>query len=200
MGDEFARFVREGMYTTYLDGLITTPASVTFDVGTFTGSSLVHLRSKVNGTLHGFEPIPSFAETAKKRVESLSNVYVHTIGLGADDEYKTLSVQHDETSEFKAVSDRTEVCVFRSFFNVWNALRLTQLDVLHMNVEGGEFPIFANLVRQSLLPKIRTIIVQFHYPEQFAETRDAIREELRKTHRCTYEYAFVWERWDLREE
>jgi FkbM family methyltransferase len=199
MTSEFARFLKDDMYTHYLDNLVTTPNSVTLDIGSYTGDSLIALSSRVQGTIHGFEPIRSFWKKAEERTIHYPNVRVHNVGLGAEDEVKILNLQYDGTSEFLH-SSKTEQCIFRSFFNVWNSLGLSQIDVLHMNVEGGEYAIFANLIRQGLLPKIKTLIVQFHYPDKFMRTRLEIQEELRKTHDCVYDYSFVWERWDLRKE
>jgi FkbM family methyltransferase len=199
MKSEFDRFVADDMYNHYLDGVETTSDSIVFDVGTYKGDSVLAMRCRMEGMIHGFEPIHSFWTTATQRVAHLPNVHIHNVGLGAEDEAKTLHLQLDGTSEFLTASS-TERCIFRSFFNVWTALAIDRLDLLHMNVEGGEYAIFANLIQQGLLPKIRTVIVQFHYPDRFSEERRAIQAELRKTHDCVYDYAFVWERWNLREE
>jgi FkbM family methyltransferase len=199
MTSEFDRFLKDDMYNRYIDDLVTTPSSVTFDVGSYTGNSLVSLAQKVNGKIYGFEPVREFWKVASERVKSFPNIQVVNIGLGKNDEYKVLNLQNDETSVFKP-SSKGQQCIFRSIFNVWNAIGISKLDVLHMNVEGGEYDIFECLIKQNLLPKIRTIIVQFHYPEQFSSQRAMIQEELKKTHTCVYDYAFVWERWNLREE
>lgn len=196
MSTEFERFVREGMYEHYMDGLHTTTASVTFDIGSYTGDSLVRLRSKVQGVIHGFEPIRSFWSACGPKLQPYSGIYVHPIGVGDTDAIRSLSVHKDETSEF-LTSLTTEQCVFRSFFTVWNHLNIETLDVLHMNIEGGEYAVFRSILEHGLLPKIKTIIVQFHYPNQYSEHREAIQSELRKTHQCVYDYPFVWERWDL---
>jgi hypothetical protein len=108
-------------------------------------------------------------------------------------------VSEDETSAIRHVGT-SETCVFRSFATVWRELAIQSLDVLHMNIEGGEYAVFRSILSNGLLPKIKTLIVQFHYPDVYSAERQAIQAELRKTHRCVYDYAFVWERWDLREE
>lgn len=184
----------------YLDDLVTTPTSVTFDLGSYKGNSLIHLRSKVQGIIHGFEPIHTFYARCARRISAICpHTYVHPVGVGDTDTIRLLSVLDDETSEFIR-SWKKEQCVFRSFFNVWNHLKIDRLDVLHMNIEGGEYAVFRSILAHGLLPKIKTIIVQFHYPDRHSADRQAIQAHLRRTHRCVYDYAFVWERWDLIEE
>lgn len=198
MEESFSQFVRDNMYKHYLDGLQTTHASITFDLGSYKGGSLVRLRSSVQGTIHGFEPIVSFWRQCSTAIASSHDIYVHPIGVGDADEERELFVENDETSAIRK-SETSERCIFRSFVNVWNHLGIKQLDVLHMNIEGGEYAVFRSILANGLLPNIKTIIVQFHYPDQYSAERDAIQTELGKTHRCVYNYAFVWERWDLRE-
>lgn len=199
MNEAFAKFKKDNMYKRYLDGLNTSPSSVTFDIGSYKGDSLLKLRSKVQGTIHGFEPIVTFGLACRERIKDFPYTYVHPIGIGDADEYKLLFVAEDNTSEFIAFQN-SEQCVFRSFFNVWNHLKIDTLDVLHMNIEGGEYAVFKSILQYGLLPKIKSIIVQFHYPERYAAERKKIQTELQKTHTCVYDYAFVWERWDLKQE
>jgi FkbM family methyltransferase len=199
MNRSFATFLRDDMYVRYLDGLRTTPTSVTLDLGSYKGQSLVRLRSKVQGVIHGFEPIVSFWNQCRNTIQPHSDIYVHPIGVGDVDEVRDLFVSDDETSAIREASQR-ESCTFRSFASVWAHLRLQTLDVLHMNIEGGEYAVIRSILSHGLLPKIKTIVVQFHYPEQYSAERAAIQAEFRKTHTCVYNYAFVWERWDLIEE
>lgn len=197
--NEFERFTRDGMYEHYLDNLETDADSIIFDIGCYKGDSLIKLAHKTKGTIYGFEPIPSFCNIALERVKEYPNIHVYPIGIGSEDESKNLLLNNDETSEF--LSKGTNVrCVFRSFLNVWNYFQLETLDVVYMNIEGGEYSVFSNMIAHDLLPRIREIVVQFHYPDKHSEDRREIHRKLYETHDLVYDYAFVWERWKLREK
>lgn len=193
----FPRFIQDNMYEHYLDNLETSDTSVSFDIGSYTGASLIALRAKVKGSIYGFEPIPSYFTAACSRVQTMSNVRVYCVGVGNKDETKQLSLLGDRTSAL-LTSSQYQPCTFRAFSTIWRTLGIESLDVLHMNVEGGEYDIFQNIVEGNFLPRIKQILVQFHYPESYAPDRERIRSELRKTHNLIYDYEFVWERWDLR--
>jgi hypothetical protein len=70
------------------------------------------------------------------------------------------------------------------------------IDLAKINIEGGEYDLLPALARAGQLGRFAMLQVQFHMFEkhQMAE-RDAIREELGKTHHCDWSYDFVWEQW-----
>ena len=69
-----------------------------------------------------------------------------------------------------------------------------------MNIEGGEYENLESLILTRAISKIPTLLVQFHRYSLKEELRRAqIRSELELTHKCVFEFPWVWERWDRKE-
>ena len=79
-------------------------------------------------------------------------------------------------------------------------LNVRQIDLLKINIEGGEFPLLEHLLDSGLVPKIRHLQVQFHdFTESAVSRRALIREKLSRTHSQDWCYPFVWESWSRRQ-
>ena len=79
---------------------------------------------------------------------------------------------------------------------IWDELKLGQVDLMKINIEGAEFPLLDKMIKADLLNKVDCYMIQFHewHPGAYRKRR-RIREELSKTHRLEWEYYFVWEKW-----
>ena len=197
---DFDSFSRDGMYDRYLNNIKTNSNSIVFDLGSYKGSSLLRLASKCQGTIYGFEPIPLFYEEALRIISHEQRIRIFNCAVSDTDGQMTLHMNHDETSITKT-SGQPIQCQVRSFVTIWKHLGIQTLDVLHMNIEGGEYDVIRNIMKHDLLKHIKTLVIQFHYPsEETRSFRSMFHAELLKTHTCVYDYAFVWERWSLREE
>jgi hypothetical protein len=82
----------------------------------------------------------------------------------------------------------------------FDELGLDRIDLLKLNIEGGEYDVLDRLHETGRLPRIDQILVQFHEWHPHAHRRRrAIRAALRDTHVEEWDYPWVWERWRLRE-
>ncbi len=54
-----------------------------------------------------------------------------------------------------------------------------------------------HIIETSFIKNIDHIQIQFHnYVDGSKKLRNQIREELKKTHKCKFNFPFIWERWD----
>jgi hypothetical protein len=69
---------------------------------------------------------------------------------------------------------------------------------LKLNIEGAEYDVLDRLATAGVLPRIRSLVIQFHrvVPES-DRRRDMIQAKLAQTHHLVFDYPFVWERWEL---
>ena len=75
---------------------------------------------------------------------------------------------------------------------------VVKVDLIYMNIEGGEFQVLHELIKQGLIKNISHLQVQFHnVSKNSRKDRLKIRKELKKTHKNVFNYPFIWERWDL---
>ena len=78
----------------------------------------------------------------------------------------------------------------------FDAMGLDHIDLLKINIEGGEYDLLPNLIASGWIERITDIQVQFHdfVPDAIAKTQ-RIQESLRRTHRITWMFPMVWENW-----
>ena len=89
---------------------------------------------------------------------------------------------------------KSEHKIFAEFRNASQLEAISKIDVVKINIEGGEYELIPELYQRGILPKISTVIIQFHATEN--QNLDFCRELLGKTHRVNWAYDLVWERWD----
>ena len=86
----------------------------------------------------------------------------------------------------------------RSIDNVLADLDLEQIDLIKINIEGGEYELLPAILKSGFIDRIKYIQVQFHNFITGADNkREQIRHELEKTHSEMWNYDFVWESWEL---
>jgi len=72
--------------------------------------------------------------------------------------------------------------------------KIVKIDLMKVNIEGGEYELLEFLVESSLICQIRDLQIQFHDFVPDAERRmHSIQRSLERTHRQTWSYQFVWE-------
>ena len=79
---------------------------------------------------------------------------------------------------------------------VWGELKLENVGLMKINIEGAEFPLLEKMIECDLLKCVDCFLIQFHewHPGAYKKRR-RIRDELAKTHRLEWDYYFVWEKW-----
>jgi hypothetical protein len=81
--------------------------------------------------------------------------------------------------------------------DVLDAMDVDCIDLIKINIEGGEYELLDRLHETGWLRRIDMIIVQFHeFAPDAYRSRRRNRRQLAETHRCTWNYRWVYERWD----
>lgn len=72
-----------------------------------------------------------------------------------------------------------------------------KVDLLKINIEGAEYELIGYLLEKDLIDRIENIQVQFHLVEgmECEKLYLQISEGLKKSHRISWRYPFVWENW-----
>ncbi|MEM7512644.1 MAG: FkbM family methyltransferase, partial [Bacteroidota bacterium] len=77
-----------------------------------------------------------------------------------------------------------------------NELGSNHIDLIKINIEGGEFELLEAIIDAGWVDKIDNIQVQFHdFVPNARERMMEIQKKLSFTHELTYQYDFVWENW-----
>ena len=174
--------------------------SVVVDVGAFTGSWAQHIVDRYDPVIYAFEPNPGSFKRLQQKAANNPKLQAMPYGLGDEDVTVAFTLNGLGSSmcdERMSHSDipRTQVEI-AAIDRVWNELKLGQIDLMKINIEGAEFPLLDKMIKADLLNKVDCFMIQFHEWHPGAHRkRQRIREELSKTHRLEWDYTFVWEKW-----
>ncbi len=172
--------------------------SIVFDLGGFEGQWASDIFSKYCCTIYVFEPYMEYFEKIGKRFLKNSKIKVYPFGLSNVTKSIGLSISGDSSSTFKQGEASAEIKLVRAI-DFMNENNIEKIDLVKINIEGGEYDLLEHLIDHPVVSKIENIQVQFHDFVPDAEKRmKNIQNNLKKTHVLTYQYEFVWENWKLK--
>lgn len=172
-------------------------SSVVVDAGAYVGEWSERIAARYGSTIYAFEPSPHACRRLRRAVEGRPGIEVFGFGLSDRDEVVSLAIDGPGSSAFSGVGAFGVAEVpLRDVVGVFEELGIEEIDLLKVNIEGGEYPLFDRLIEAGWLERIRTISVQFHewIPGAYRHRR-RIRRALRQTHEEVWNYPWVWEVW-----
>ena len=179
-----------------------TEESIAFDIGAYVGDWARQIYNRYHCTIHAFEPNPKTFAVLKNNAGN--DWTSHEYGVAGETEELQLSMNgmgssvyelgnQEKNPEYMSVS-------LRAVDEAWQELGYATIDLMKINIEGGEFPLLERMIETGMMPKVRIFMIQFHeWHPQAHYRRWKIRRELRKTHRQRWGYHFVWEYWELKD-
>jgi len=196
--EELARWRADGGNAKLRFNYQLSPQSVVFDLGAFDGQFASDLYGRMPCQIFCFEPVPAFAEEMTQRFALNGDIRVFPYGVAAANATVPMALAGPATSIYAKTSSST-VAELRDVAAVLAELGSPLIDLLKINIEGGEYELMERLIAIDYLPKIRNLQVQFHQIDEASRPRrEAIRHALASTHDCVYCYDFVWEDWRLK--
>lgn len=171
--------------------------SIVFDVGGFEGEFARKIYEKYKCQVYVFEPVNEFYTNIKKQFQNYKKIQVFNFGLSNENKYLNISVANDASSVY-ALGEKTQEIQLRSIIEFLEQSGIKSIDLMKINIEGGEFDVLPCIIKNNYINKIKNLQIQFHnFVPNAVEKRDEIRKKLIKTHEITYDYYFVWENWSL---
>jgi FkbM family methyltransferase len=173
--------------------------SVVFDVGGYKGEFASDIFCKYDATIYVFEPIQSFFQIIQKKFSNNHKVKAYNYGLAGKDDQMQISMSDNSSSIFLKTED-SETIQLKSIVNFIQENNILSVDLIKINIEGGEYELLEALIENNLISVFKNIQVQFHdfLLDDGKERMNKIQENLSKTHQITYQYEFVWENWQLK--
>ena len=75
---------------------------------------------------------------------------------------------------------------------------INNIDLMYMNIEGSEYKLLPHIIKSGKIKNIKYLQIQFHnFVDNSKELRRQIRKDLKKTHRCIFNFPFIWESWKI---
>ncbi len=169
--------------------------SIVFDLGGYKGQWASDIFSQYVPNIYIFEPVKKYAQDITDRFLHNKKIKVFAFGLSNKEATEDIWIAGDRSSTY-TLKGTKETIEFKSAKNFFATEKITTIDLMKINIEGGEYDLLEHLLETGLVKNIQNIQVQFHDFVPNAEKRMiAIQEKLKKTHHTTYQYPFVWENW-----
>lgn len=171
--------------------------SVVVDLGGYKGNFASDIFSKFLCAVYVFEPVEQYVDIMKHRFAKNPAIKIFDYALGDKDETRQIHLDEAASSFFRG-EPNMEIRV-REFGKAMDDIGITKIDLLKINIEGGEYELLPHLIKSGWISKVRAFQVQFHefYPDAEG-VMEALHKELEKTHRMTWGFRFIWENWELK--
>lgn len=175
--------------------------SIVFDLGGYEGQYASDLFSRIPCNIYIFEPVIEYANAIEDRFKNNEMIKLFPFGLSNKTQKMNISVIGDASSVFRINNSKNLKSIFlKDIVEFMNDKSINNLDLIKINIEGGEYQVLNRLIENDLVKNIKNILVQFHDIDSSSKSeRDLIRKKLSKTHNCNYCYEFVWENWQIKE-
>ena len=103
----------------------------------------------------------------------------------------------DGSSFLNLNGKNTVLCEVKNIFDVLKDLEINNIDLMKINIEGGEYPLLQHIADNDKLNIVNFYQIQFHnFIEDAEKKRKKILMALNKSHISTWCYKFVWESWE----
>lgn len=172
--------------------------SLVFDVGGYKGDFANAIYEKYRCNIFIFEPVEVYYNRLKQRFITNEKIKVFNFGLSNRDHELLISLNCDGSSVYGLSKDKEKI-ELRCVANFINENNIGSIDLMKINIEGGEFDVLPKLIETSLIDKIYNLQVQFHtFIPDAVNKRNNIRTCLSETHILSWDYYFVWENWTIK--
>lgn len=172
--------------------------SVVIDLGGYRGDWAAKIHSRYGCRIYVFEPVPTFCALIRRRFSGIPSVRAFEYGLAGAEAMISISLSEDSSSAYKQNEVGTVDIQLRSIGDFLRSEGLARVDLIKINIEGGEYELVRALIDSGDIAKFTDLQIQFHdFVPDAKSMREAIRRDLSKTHRLTYDFPFVWENWTI---
>jgi FkbM family methyltransferase len=194
---EVTRWIADKGDTTLRLNYPLNPDSVVFDLGGYEGWFAARIFGKYLSKVYVFEPYAKYCEDIRDRFLHNPNIFVFPFGLAEQNSTASLAISDEGSSMFKEAKETVNIQLVRAA-DFFAEKKISFIDLMKINIEGGEYGLLEHLIETGFISKIKDVQIQFHDFVPGAEERmKNIQTQLRKTHKLTYEYKFIWENWTL---
>ena len=172
--------------------------SVVYDVGGYLGDWSRPIYQKFRCRIEIMEPVKVFYEKLRQDFKNHPEINVHHFGLAGKNRKSKISLEAASSSTFKSSSHSEPIELVKASEFIAKK-KESHIDLMKINIEGGEYELLEDLIDSGLIKKIGDIQVQFHiFVPDARQKRRQLQTKLSQTHYLTYNYPFIWENWRRR--
>lgn len=198
------QFLRDGGLRKIWDSVVEPDVGTIVIFGGYLGDSAQSWLDKFpQATIHVFEPVEEYASSIKRRFDG-REVIVYPFGIAKNSENRIFVGEGDATSQTGVRKDKSSLTdsvrravLFKSVSVLREAFpEGAQVDVLEINIEGGEYELLPVLHSAGFLESVSNVFLQFHTIGNSTEENVArVRGLLKPTHSLVWSYELRWDFW-----
>lgn len=167
-----------------------TPDSMVIDLGAHVGSFAAGIYEKFKCYVQAYEPVSEFYDKAQERLAPYKpKVKLFKASVGPRETQIEFGVKGSMSGSFTQGN-------YNEVVQMWDISSVVKMpvDLIKINIEGGEFDLLDAILDRELHLNIRNIQVQFHsnVPNPLERWQE-INRRLLETHELTYYFPFCWE-------
>jgi len=166
-----------------------TPFSVVVDIGARHGHWADQIKLKYGTPVYCFEVVKEFCRQLKNKGYIVFQKAVYN-----QNGILNIGIEEDEGSIFHEKNTFEMQSIKAS--DIFVLINHNHIDLMKINVEGAEYAILNQLIDTGAISRIQNIQVQFHVLNNSEQDYKLIESKLKKTHKLTWRYPFVWENWE----
>ncbi len=176
--------------------------SIVFDIGGYVGDFTKQINDQYGSSVYLFEPVDEFYQICLNRFKDNQKIKCYNFALSDNDDEFYISVNKDSTSIVNQNQGlRKEKIIVKSFAKFIHDLEIKNIDLLKVNIEGGEYDLMPHIIESKLILSLKYIQIQFHkYIPNADKKRSEIIDNLSYTHNLDWCYKFIWESWSIIEK
>ena len=194
--EEWKRYIADDPFELRRITYPLTEDSLVVDLGGYKGEWAMQIYCRYRCMIDIYEPHPVLAALIHKRFGNNCDIRVYPMALSdkhtpmdlcGDDIYASLHVGSGEINEVvvKKASD-----VFNFYYPG------LEIDILKINIEGSEYEVLPDLIKNYDISTIKNIQIQFHKTvPDYAQKRALIQQCLSSTHIQNWCYDWMYENW-----
>lgn len=171
--------------------------SVVFDLGGYQGEWTSEIFARFQPYIYIFEPAAEYVQALKNKYRHNQKIKVFPYGLSNSTKDETIFLDNNSSSLFVKNDKPQNIKLIASDIFI-RENNIKKIDLMKINIEGGEYDLLENLINKGDIKKIVDIQIQFHdFVPNARERMQKIQNSLKKTHHLTYQFEFVWENWEI---
>ena len=195
IGNALVRFAKDGYDDLlYRDHDLVKGQSVLV-LGAYKGGSIQEWMNRYTVKVYAVEPVKEYVEILLQKRAENESLEIFPFAVGSKSKEIEINLDEYSTSTFIETKNKRKI----QQHDIVEYLESLEIfpTVVEINIEGGEYEVMERLITSEVVNKIETFVIQFHnYNLECEFKRARIRLDLLKTHRCVFNYEWIWERWE----
>ncbi len=173
--------------------------SIVVDAGGYTGQWAYDINSRYNSIVFVLEPVSNSHNGIVERFAQNPRVIPLHYGLSNKTHELQISVNGDSSSTYDLEYSHIETILCKDVVEFFDEHNIEQVALMKINIEGGEYDLMERIIETGLHSRIMNFQIQYHrFVPDCAARRESIANALAETHKCSWNYEWVWENWELK--